>query len=84
SKRRYPITSDRRSRDAAPPYNRGAFPIQHAFVVQLAEATVLDAEHLSGRVEHIVSGQASHFESPKELLRFLEQVLQTFSSIQDG
>jgi hypothetical protein len=64
--------------------HRGAFPIQHAFVVQLAEATALDAEHLSGRVEHIVSGQARHFQSLTELLRFFEQVLQTLASTQGG
>jgi hypothetical protein len=42
-----------------------------AFVVQFRAAT----GHFAGRVEHLVSGQAAHFDSRERLLSFIEQVL---------
>jgi hypothetical protein len=52
-----------------------ALPTNRAFVVQfrsLGEATLLRYE---GRVEHVVSGQATQFQSWEDLQRFIEQVL---------
>ena len=50
-------------------------PAQRAFLVQVhAEAEVTQG-HLAGRVEHVVSGQATHFASPEELLAFMARVL---------
>jgi hypothetical protein len=46
-----------------------------AFVVQLREGTALTPEALHGRVEHIVSGQATHFSSLEDLLAFMVRVL---------
>lgn len=46
-----------------------------AFVVQFGEETQLEAGHMVGRVEHVVSGQATHFESLDALLTFLARVL---------
>ena len=46
-----------------------------AFVVQLRQGTVLTPEALHGRVEHIVSGQASLFTSLEELRAFMARVL---------
>ena len=46
-----------------------------AFVVQLRQGTALTPEALHGRVEHIVSGQATRFPSLEELRAFLAQVL---------
>ena len=46
-----------------------------AFVVQLREGTALTPDALQGRVEHIVSGQATLFRSLEELRAFMEQVL---------
>jgi hypothetical protein len=39
-----------------------------------AEAEVAQGR-LAGRVEHVVSGQATHFASPEELLAFMARVL---------
>ena len=39
------------------PARRAPFPIQHAFVVQFAADTGLDAQGLAGRVEHVTPGQ---------------------------
>ena len=50
-------------------------PAQRAFLVQVhAEAEVAQGR-LAGRVEHVVSGQATHFASPEELLAFITRVL---------
>ena len=52
-----------------------ALPTNRAFIVQFraqGEATPLRYE---GRVEHLVSGQAIHFQSWEELQRFIAQIL---------
>lgn len=49
---------------------------RHAFVVQCRTETDIEAGHLAGRVEHIVTGQATSFESSDTLLAFIIQVLQ--------
>ena len=48
-----------------------------AFVVQFREETPGDAEHFTGRVEHITSGDAARFESAEELVTFFARVLGT-------
>ena len=50
---------------------QGPFPIQHAFVVQFAAETTLDAMGITGRVEHLVSGQATRFQSAEALFAFM-------------
>jgi hypothetical protein len=60
-------------------------PLQHesplsphqAFVVQFHQATALERWHVEGRVEHVVSGQATHFHSLEELFTFMAQMLTT-------
>ena len=46
-----------------------------AFVVQVRPGTALTPEAVHGRVEHIVSGQATRFTSLAELWAFMAQVL---------
>jgi len=46
-----------------------------AFVVQFRVETDLAQGRCTGRVEHVVSGQAAHFQSLEELLAFLTRVL---------
>jgi len=53
------------------------YPVQHAFVVQFEANTTLDAEGLAGRVEHVVSGQMTQFQSMQALFAFIVQVLRT-------
>ena len=48
-----------------------------AFVVQFRTETNVARGQVSGRVEHVVSGQATHFTSVKELLAFIGHVLST-------
>ena len=55
---------------------QGPFPIQHTFVVQFAAETTLDAMGLTGRVEHLVSGRATRFQSVQELFAFMAARLQ--------
>ena len=47
---------------------------QLAFLIQLRPESAAD-ENLTGRVEHIASGDVAHFHSPDELLDFIEHEL---------
>jgi hypothetical protein len=51
------------------------FSPDYAFVVQFYAETQVEAGRLAGRVEHVVSGQATHFQSLETLLAFLAHVL---------
>ena len=46
-----------------------------AFVVQFRAETAVAAGHLVGRVEHVVSGQATTFDTLDTLLAFIARVL---------
>lgn len=48
---------------------------QRAFVVQFHATTEIGAGPVSGRVEHVVSGQATAFSSLEVLLAFMDRVL---------
>jgi len=50
-------------------------PPERAFVVQFYADAMLDTAHMAGRVEHVVSGQESHFQSLATLLSFITRVL---------
>jgi hypothetical protein len=52
-------------------------PVRRAFVVQLSAETEGEKGQWAGRVEHIVSGKATHFFSVEELLAFMMRVLHT-------
>lgn len=48
---------------------------EHAFVVQFGPAMQIDAGPVEGRVEHLVSRQATRFQSLEALLAFIGRVL---------
>ena len=50
-------------------------PVQRAFVVQLHATAAVAQGQLSGRVEHVLSGQGAHFHTLDELLAFIARVL---------
>jgi hypothetical protein len=50
---------------------------RRAFIVQFRAETDLAQACCAGRVEHVVSGQATHFQSLEELLAFLQRTLLT-------
>jgi len=52
-----------------------SLPTNRAFVVQFRAETELERGQCVGRVEHVVSGQATHFASLEELLAFIAKVL---------
>jgi hypothetical protein len=58
-----------------PANNPAHFSVRWAFVVQFLSDTAVEQEHLAGRVEHVVSGQATAFQSLETLLAFIAQVL---------
>ena len=49
--------------------------MHRAFVVQLHATAAVAQGQLSGRVEHVLSGQAAHFQTLNELLAFMARVL---------
>jgi hypothetical protein len=51
--------------------------VHRAFVVQFDTHTNVACGQLAGRVEHVVSGQATQFHSLESLLRFIDQLLHT-------
>ena len=49
--------------------------VTHAFVVQLRADTAVEQGYLAGRVEHVVSGQATDFEALETPLAFMARGL---------
>lgn len=49
--------------------------VHRAFVVYFRTNSAVTQGRVAGRVEHIASGQATHFASLEELLAFIDQVL---------
>jgi len=52
-----------------------SLPANRAFVVQIHADAKVAQGHWQGRVEHIMSYRATHFQSLEELLTFIVQVL---------
>jgi hypothetical protein len=59
------------------PQPEPSLPTNRAFVVQFRAQPGGTPPHCAGRVEHVVSGQATHFASWEQLMRFIERVLTT-------
>ncbi len=57
------------------PRNKPSLPSDRAFVVQLRWDAAVEQGDFRGRVEHINSMQAAHFESVEELLAFIARVV---------
>jgi hypothetical protein len=57
------------------PESARPFPAERAFVVQFRAGAAVEQGGYTGRVEHVVSGQARQFHTPAELLAFIAQVL---------
>jgi hypothetical protein len=57
------------------PKNKPSLPSDRAFVVQLRWDAAVEQGDFRGRVEHLVSMQATHFESVEELLAFIVRVI---------
>jgi hypothetical protein len=51
--------------------------VRRAFVVHFRTNSDVTHGRVAGRVEHIASGQATHFASLEELLAFIARVLAT-------
>jgi hypothetical protein len=62
-------------------HHRGALRPEHAFVVQFGPTTQVDAGQVEGRVEHLVSRQATRFQSLEALMAFISRVLREVRSI---
>jgi len=49
--------------------------VHRAFVVHFRVSSDVPRGQIAGRVEHVVSGQSTHFDSLEELLAFVARVL---------
>lgn len=49
--------------------------VHRAFVVHFRTNSDVTQGRMAGRVEHVASGQATHFASLEELLAFIDRVL---------
>lgn len=58
-------------------------PADRAFVIQFDSETAPAQNRFAGRVEHIHSGQALHFQSLPELETFVEQILVSVNNSPD-
>jgi hypothetical protein len=58
-----------------PPADESPLSPHKAFVVQLRENSDVERDQWAGRIEHVTSGQATHFQSVEELLSFVVRVL---------
>lgn len=58
-----------------PAENASPLPPERAFVVQIAAEADVAAGCCRGRVEHVVSGRATHFVSAAELFAFVARTL---------
>lgn len=69
--------SDEQSKLSESQLNGESTPLSphRAFVVQFRGPVEAELKHFAGRVEHIISGQATRFSSLKEFLVFVERVL---------
>ena len=57
-----------------------SLPTNRAFDVQFGAEADVAREQVAGRVEHVVSGQATHFSSWQELHAFIAELLSRFPS----
>ena len=55
--------------------SRPTLPTNHAFLVQFRAQSLETPMAWEGRVEHVVSGQVTHFHALEELLTFMQHVL---------
>jgi hypothetical protein len=71
SSRHYHTTGDH-VQPASP--DRPPLSTSRAFVVQFRDDTDIEMGRFMGRVEHVISGSATHFSSLQELLAFIGRV----------
>jgi hypothetical protein len=55
--------------------NQPSLPASRAFVVQVHADARVEQGRFRGRVEHVVSHQATHFESLEELMAFIARAV---------
>ena len=58
-----------------PQTGKAPLSVRWAFVVHFRLSTNIAQGRIEGRVEHVVSGQSTHFDSLEELLAFVARVL---------
>ncbi|HYD47750.1 MAG TPA: hypothetical protein VEB21_05355 [Terriglobales bacterium] len=59
------------------PKDRPLYPLDQSFVVQIERSWEAGGQTLSGRIEHVASGEALDFADDQALLRFIDDVLRS-------
>jgi hypothetical protein len=72
----YPFEEGANRPVALMPKLRPSLPADQAFVVQVHVDAEVGKGRFFGRTEHIVSGQATHFDSVEALVAFITRVLE--------
>jgi hypothetical protein len=57
------------------PSDQSPLSPHRAFVVQLREQVDVEKGQWAGRVEHVTSGQATHFQSLQEMVTFIAKIV---------
>lgn len=60
-----------------------ALPIRRAFVVQLHAKADVAHGRITGRVEHVLSGQAVRFQNLDALLEFFTRMLRSYPTLSE-
>jgi hypothetical protein len=66
------------------PKNKPSLPSNRAFVVQLRGDADVEHGDVRGRVEHLNSMQANHFESVEELVAFIACTIAALQTDDEG
>jgi hypothetical protein len=70
----------RPERASSSPCSGNATSPERAFVVQIASVHAAETGMISGRVEHMLSGECAYFETQRQLIDFFRSVLTTNSN----
>ena len=62
-----------------PSTSQPSLPTNRAFAVQLHAEAKMEQGEFRGRVEHVVSMRATHFDSLEELATFMVQIVTTLA-----
>jgi len=67
-----------------PPADESPLSPPRAFVVQLREHADVEHGQWAGRIEHVTSSRATHFQSLEQLLAFVARILATLATQSSG
>lgn len=73
--KKHPVTVPTPTVTTGAPEASAPLSPQRAFLVQFRMGAGHDPAHFAGRVEHLVSGDTTRFDTPEDLLGFIARVV---------